>query len=624
MLFPLKDVLRNLGNRRKLAYLLVDYPLFLVLLYSIWFRIAVVLMFVFVLALGLCWPRMWRTSPAGFLPVVRTSLIDLAQAWALKHSALRAAAAGRTDDAMHAWQSALANNPADPDLLRGVLQFTLQTPSRTPPPYAINQTFWLLRLTQTNATDLDLVARVYDQFHLDEYSLALLEPQRTPLSPAAERILAKALFNAGRMDVFARRFEKHANEWASDPELRLYRAAYQVGWGKPDRAAEGRAILDAAKQDPAQQKLAYRLQLAISAHFADSASYRQALLQLGQWRADNVLDHVAYWQLLMLEGRKSEAVKLAQAFSDPPQTAPEAVRLAEEYAALGLREQAGQVAQTHLDEFGYAPKLWQIYADLLMEDHQWETLQGLALRMRQDSSVRNRLESYSYYLEGRAQLAQDRKPLAEAAFRKATELPFEDPNLGLAIASQLQHFQYSEFAVKLLTQFEAPFKGYLPYWSELFDAAFSARQPDLLLKAATRAHDLQPDDIRIMNNYAATLITLRTRPEEAVRLTVQLAAKQPNSLDARINHALALLLNERVGEAEDLLKSIRTNELQPLEATAYYMGWFQVHYARKNSAAAQDALKNIDQRFLFPNEIEWLKSAEQKLTSSKANSASRG
>ena len=43
--------------------------------------------------------------------------MDLVQAWSLKRSALKAAAA-EDDDAAYAWQAAIANDAADPDLFR--------------------------------------------------------------------------------------------------------------------------------------------------------------------------------------------------------------------------------------------------------------------------------------------------------------------------------------------------------------------------------------------------------------------------------------------------------------------------------------------------------------------------
>ena len=70
---------------------------------------------------------MWTVSPPGFKPVLKVSGLDLVQAWSLKRSALKAAAAGKDDDAAYAWQAAIANDAADPDLFRGSLRHLLNT-----------------------------------------------------------------------------------------------------------------------------------------------------------------------------------------------------------------------------------------------------------------------------------------------------------------------------------------------------------------------------------------------------------------------------------------------------------------------------------------------------------------
>src|SRR5687767_1739004 len=97
----------------KWAGRLERFPLLRILLLEKWFRRAF-LLFLTVLAGALSFlPKIWVTSPKGFLPVVKISLLDRVQAGSLKRSARKAAAAGRFDEASYAWQAALANNRAD-------------------------------------------------------------------------------------------------------------------------------------------------------------------------------------------------------------------------------------------------------------------------------------------------------------------------------------------------------------------------------------------------------------------------------------------------------------------------------------------------------------------------------
>src|SRR5215470_17816654 len=101
---------------------LENFPLLRILLLEKWFR-AVFLLFltVFVGAL-LFLPKIWVTSPKGFLPVVKVSLLDRVQAWSLKRAGRKAAAAGRYEEASYAWQTAIANNRADTEASRELLR----------------------------------------------------------------------------------------------------------------------------------------------------------------------------------------------------------------------------------------------------------------------------------------------------------------------------------------------------------------------------------------------------------------------------------------------------------------------------------------------------------------------
>ena len=604
--------------------LFADYPFLRILLYSKWFRAMTTLFVLFALTLGLCGLKIWRTSPDGFLPIVRVSLIDFVQVSSLRHAALKAAFVGKHDQSLHAWQAALSNNPADASLVRGLLNEVLKAPKVVKlPAYAVGQTSWLLRLTRTNQADVELVARVYERFSLNEYLLLLFQHCDPGSSLPLRKIQLKALFNAGYTEELAKLWNHTRQVWEHDPELGLYRAAYELGWGRSDNVAAGRAVLAAAQNDPALRKLACRLELAVSAHLADPNRYERFLNRLKEWSADTLADHAQYWHLLLLTGRKEEAVRQAQAYVIPPQSALETVRLAEEYAALGLHEEAHRIAQKNLAEFGWFTKLWQLEAALLIDDQQWEGLLGVALRMRQEPSLRGRLAGFSRFLEGRAQLGQARRTSAEASFKQATELEFEDGTLGLAVASELNQLGYPALALDLLCNLEDKLNPYLRYWDLVFQTAFASRQAGPLLKAASKTFSLKPNDLVIMNNYAATLITLRVRPEEAVKLTVQLAALRPKSLATRINHALALLLNQRVSEAETILDSVPESRLSPLEVTAYQMARFQAHLAQRQYERARSAAALIDPQFLFPNEIEWLQTAREQLLASFAAQTAR-
>src|SRR5262249_53874179 len=144
---------------------LENFPLLRQLLFERWFRLAFAacaLIFVF---FALFLPKIWKTTPTGFRPIVKVSGLDLVQAWSLKRTALKAEQAGQFDEANYAWQAALANNPANKDLVRGSLNCVLRDPHRREHALqALGYAYWLLKLTGTNdLADLQLAGRVFEE-----------------------------------------------------------------------------------------------------------------------------------------------------------------------------------------------------------------------------------------------------------------------------------------------------------------------------------------------------------------------------------------------------------------------------------------------------------------------------
>src|SRR5204862_4483755 len=93
-----EDFKLDLANR------FVYFPLVRLLIFSFWFRLIFAGFLLFLIFLGLFLPRIWRTTPPGFLPVVKISGLDMAQAWPLKRSELRLMNAGDLDQAAYAWR----------------------------------------------------------------------------------------------------------------------------------------------------------------------------------------------------------------------------------------------------------------------------------------------------------------------------------------------------------------------------------------------------------------------------------------------------------------------------------------------------------------------------------------
>ncbi len=563
---PTLDKIRNaqfvmpLPTREDIEAKLLNNSLIRVLFFERWFRVAFAAFLLVFIFLALFLPKIWRTSKAGFMPVVKVSGLDLVQAWSLKRTALKAQAAGNFVEANLAWQSALANNMADPDLVRGSLRNLLSDPHpREHVVQGMQESYWLLRLNNTNLVDLELVSQVFALYKYYDPIVTLLEPRQSVLSPPLMAAYLKALFSVGRVDAFNDRWQEFSPRIQDDPDLRLYRAAYLAGWGAPGTIKEGRDTLDAATAEPARRILAWQLKLIVSAHQLDVGAYHQALEKLAEWHEDLLPFHLSYWRLLSATGKKDEAIQLAEAYPYPPATPGELVDLAQLYTEFGRRDKAIEFMNHYAPDLGNAPLVWMVYANLLIEAKRWDDLRNLAVQIRSRDSVADSLSGFSYFIEGRAEAALDRQSNAAADFKKAAEREYAFPSVAQQVAAQLLTLGYPELAREMLGRLEKPLQKEFNYWSLLFTAADRLKDVDLMLKAASRAYELRPVDPRVVNNYAAALLIARQRPDEAIKLTLQLVNQQPDSFVAVVNHSAALLMNDRAREAEALLSRVSTN-----------------------------------------------------------------
>lgn len=604
MRFPTK---KELGGR------LAGYPLLRLLLFQFWFRLAFLGFVLLLVFLALFLPRIWRVTPRGFLPEVNISGLDWFQARSLKRTALRAETQGRIDEALFAWQTAIAYHPGDPELFRGSLR-TLLRSRRLPPDLSpvLGQAAWLLRLASTNQADCDLAARVYEKLRLDHWILDLLGSRNGRPDPRTEALRLKALFNAGKTKQFVDDWRR-GNRPPRDPELELYLAACSAGWGAIERTEDGDQTLETALRDPTRRVVAVRLQLRVAAHLGDLPRYERAFHLLQACQADAAPDHVAYWQLLVSLGRKAEAVHLAAKCPRAPETAIEAARMAEALARLGLRSEAGSLLDKYANLLTPAEPIWLTQADLLIENRQWEEARVLALRIRLQPAVCASLGGYSYYLEGRADLAEDRRASAETDFQQCAASEFNNPALALFIAAELDQLGYAAWARDILLKSQKRLATDPVYWRLLFSVAWKLKESDLVLAAATAAYRLQPADAAAMNNYAAALLLCRQQPEQALVLTLQLIGQNPDSVTAKINHSLALLLNHRPTEADAVLQTVNPQTLAGVAASMHAWARFQACVELEKFDEAVLNGQRIDPRYLFPVQGRWLEQQRRQL-----------
>lgn len=586
------------------------------LLFSVGFRICFIAFLLLPVVAVLCFTKIWRVTPDGFAPVIRINVLDWLQARALEKTAIRELRAGKIQDGIISYNMAAANNPGNVPLLRGLLQ---QIHEKVNPPEfqlaALHRTFWLLRLTGTNVVNLELAATIFEQYGLDQYLISLLTPRQTQLTPPLQKAYLRALFNNDRMAEFDRVWHslEPSSALRNDPELQLFRAAFAEGWGTSDLAGKTSARLEDYVDRGNWQTLANRLYLRVCLQRNEVEPYLEALGRLQKQGQDRLLDHVRSWRLLHANRRQSEARDLAQAFAGAPATGLETVELARTFHELGMPTRAAKLLDESVLEFSFLDGLWILYANLLIETERWDELRKLALRIRLRPDVADRLRAYSYFLEGRVEIAQNRPGVAAQLFAQIPGCPTDNLELALNIANGLVQLGQPRIARALLETRDEAGRLHPGYWQSLVTVAFALKDETLLLRAATEAVSLSPTSWPVRNNYAAALVITQRSPGDAIKETFPLASQFPQMGSIRINHALALLQNHRAADADRLLAGLIPSALTESERAVYYFACFETLITQQRFALARQFSAEIDSDHLFPTQQEQLKHLRQIL-----------
>lgn len=577
-----------------------------------WALITILMTFVALVALA---PKIWISSPKHMAETVKVSGLDLLQTWNLKRNARRLEAAGNRSGAMSAWIGAVANNPADLEASRGLLTLVASSPKpeRGFLGTAIGQSRFLLKLSQTNLSDLALAARVHAAYELYPQVLQVVSGEAASHDPESVEWKLVALFETGRMDDFG-------SVWASDearlsklPVASLYHAAWAAGWGPYQGSQAGRERLEEAAKGGPLRVRALQLLLTLHTSRIDLASYEATLAKLEDTGDVRVNDRVRHWILLDQSGKRDKAVSLARNHTTPAETAAEAEVLIKAWRRLGLSDIAVEFAGKQLGTFGYHPGLWTSLAALLIEAKQWDNLRALAIDVRQ-GRLREGYTGWSIFLEGLVDHHRNRQEAAAAEFMACTTNSFVDPVLAFSSATTMRRLGYPVASTELLKALQNRFADSAIFWASLQRAAYEARQGDVILDASEQLYQIQPTNAVVANNFAAALLTKRVRSEDALKITSSLISRFPSSAPVRINHATALMRVGRVEEADTSLRALDIPKLPESEQTYANLAWFELHDLRGDKAEARSVGSKVEKRFLFTDQQEWLAAKMAALT----------
>jgi mannose-6-phosphate isomerase len=611
--FPSRRHLKKAITKR-----LTYSPFLKILILNFWFRSAVLVLLGAGLLAGVLLPKVWHSNPPGFLPVIKVSLLDKIQARMLRRTAEKATGAGRLDAAVVAWRQALANNRGDARLARGLIEATMKIDSPTQDQMVggIRTTDWLLRLTKTNMSDLEICVRFFDKTGMHELAHNYLAPLRDRMPPTFEVSYVKALFFVADVDGFNRRWQKLTPAQQAEPETQLLRSAYLAAWGPEDTTIEGRQVLEKAATGARTPEtiLANRLLLAVCTARADAVGFNQALQRLVDLHEDTAGDHATYWRLLVATGRKEEAARLARDYAFPPRGATDLTRLGQSYAILGLGDIAIKTLDRYAPTLGFTPEVWTVYASILIDSGEWEKLRSIALRIRQIPAFRKPLEALSYYYEGRADLGSGRTNAAARNFERASATPFPDAVQAMATASIVLTNGYPQYARTILDAMPpAAETNRMRVLNLKFEVGMALRDEALLIEASRAANALEPRNATWGQRYAAALLIDAQKPEEALRITRDLCQQFPQSKGALLNHAYALILSYRPDEADQLLNRLDRRSLNSSQINSYYQTLFELNRQRSLYPAAWEALDRIHMTELFPCEQARIKAMCEKM-----------
>jgi len=576
--------------------------------YDRWFRWTLA---VFVVGLGsglLFIAKIHVASTPEVKPPYRISYLDRVQARSLIRSAQAQADKGAIRESLIAWQSAAANNPANLDIFRGTLR-TLLTQSSIPKDqlrigYTASRE--LLKRTGTNLSEFPLVARFNSTARLHELNIELLRPLGSNQTAVTTRYFAEALFQTGAMDEFGAFYQSHTAELSAVPELGLLIAAWKAAWGPPAGMQSARDQLVTARKSLSTGSEAARMLLKVAYRLDDIATYRDALGQLTERHEDQALDHVLFWNLLTQAGKRSEAIALAQTFGRSPENAPEAAGLAEVFDSLGMTRFAADFSLRQLPDFAYAPELWVTTAELFVKLEDWNQVRELAIRLRNEASLRSTMSGYSWYLEGLVDLRLNRPAAADENFAHVVESGFSQPRIAAKVAAQLRRLDRPKVALALMKQLEKEYGASALYWFDLASSAYESRDMETTTLATAKAYAMDPTNDLIANNHAAVLIATETKPDEALALTLNLVARKPRSVDLNINHCLALINAGRLSDAEARLLKISPIGLTHAEQSVLNFAWFRIHASRTNGTLARRDAAAIDRSQLMSPQIDRL------------------
>ena len=194
------------------------------------------LMLLLMWSIPICLIKVWPTTPEGFEPSIKVSLLDKLQSWALHRSAVDHAAKKEMED-LFTWHASMINDPGNIDVMGEYFDFLLEQD--------------LQRLAVVDAAlETHLHSRKLRQF---VESPGCLISMATTISIASFSMKFGRIWTQKSESSFSNRMPASKpleRPWSPSMRLnRLYRSAYLAAWGPLQTTEEHLALLRKALSD---------------------------------------------------------------------------------------------------------------------------------------------------------------------------------------------------------------------------------------------------------------------------------------------------------------------------------------------------------------------------------------
>ncbi len=554
--------------------------------------------------------KMWTTTPSHIEPAIKISLFDRLQAASLASSAHVLEEKGNYADAKASWTLAVANDPGNLNLIRGTLRVLgKESATHQTGREAAIYGSWLLRLTQTNRSDLSLVIKTLEHTRRYQEIGQLLEGEQPQLTAETQAVRLRALFHFGQYRQFQKVWERSPDLFGENKRLQLYYLGLTAILNQ--NPEDFRALKDAYNAlDPYDPHYLESRQIAIRAHAAGqhTGTCHRLLKELVDRRMATLPDHLFYWHLLIRNGLGELILNDLEDVGQPA-TESEAVNLARTLHLAGHKSESAAAAQNALKVFGAsAPDLWLQFGNQLAVDQEWHQLNTLAQEVHRHEAVSDRIGPMAQYWEALTALQSDHPDKAAALFQTIVQSPPRSPQMRFALATRLLSLGQDEAADALVEGLDGKTNEVRTYWGVRIGAAIQAKDSALFLSVAKAAYNSSPEFAPHINNYLSALLGERQRTNLVMELSKKLMASNPDQIAFRLNRAHALCLNADWDQAVAILDKIEPNErTAPAIKADYQLARFRLAAGQGNRERMSELHKSMDLSHFMPVTEEWIR-----------------